>query len=48
MIGNRFEDNWGPASYGLLLKEIKDSRVERNILSRQHAPASTPRDPIVS
>ena len=34
MIGNRFEDNWGPAAYGLLLKEIKDSRVERNVLSR--------------
>jgi nitrous oxidase accessory protein len=33
MIGNRFEDNWGPAAYGLLLKEIKDSRVERNVLS---------------
>jgi nitrous oxidase accessory protein len=33
MIGNRFADNWGPASYGLLLKEIKDSRVERNVLS---------------
>jgi nitrous oxidase accessory protein len=34
MIGNRFEDNWGPAAYGLLLKEIKDSRIERNILAR--------------
>jgi nitrous oxidase accessory protein len=34
MVGNRFEDNWGPAAYGLLLKEIKDSRVERNVLSR--------------
>jgi nitrous oxidase accessory protein len=33
MIGNRFEDNWGAAAYGLLLKEIKDSRVERNVLS---------------
>lgn len=30
MIGNRFEDNWGPASYGLLLKEIMDSRLEGN------------------
>jgi nitrous oxidase accessory protein len=30
MIGNRFEDNWGPASYGLLLKEIADSRLEHN------------------
>jgi nitrous oxidase accessory protein len=34
MVGNRFEDNWGPAAYGLLLKEIKDSRVERNVFSR--------------
>jgi nitrous oxidase accessory protein len=34
MIGNRFEDNWGPAAYGLLLKEIKDSRIEGNILAR--------------
>ena len=34
MIGNRFEDNWGPAAYGLLLKDIKDSRVERNVLAR--------------
>jgi nitrous oxidase accessory protein len=34
MIGNRFEDNWGPAAYGLLLKEIKDSRVEDNVLTR--------------
>ena len=34
MTGNRFEDNWGPAVYGLLLKDIKDSRVEGNLLSR--------------
>jgi len=27
MVGNRFEDNWGPAAYGLLLKEISDSRL---------------------
>jgi nitrous oxidase accessory protein len=33
MIGNRFEDNWGPASYGLLLKEISDARLERNVFS---------------
>jgi nitrous oxidase accessory protein len=32
MIGNRFEDSWGAASYGLLLKEIKDSRIEGNWL----------------
>lgn len=30
MVGNRFEDNWGPAAYGLLLKEISDSRLEAN------------------
>jgi len=34
MIGNRFEDNWGPAAYGLLLKDIKDSRVAQNVLAR--------------
>ena len=26
MEGNTFADNWGAASYGLLLKEIRDSR----------------------
>lgn len=31
MRGNRFEQNWGPAAYGLLLKEITDSRIEGNI-----------------
>jgi nitrous oxidase accessory protein len=34
MVSNRFEDNWGPAAYGLLLKEIKDSRVESNLFAR--------------
>ena len=34
MIGNRFEESWGPAAYGLLLKDIKDSRVERNVIAR--------------
>src|SRR6478672_8597696 len=33
MTGNRFEDNWGPASYGLLLKEISDARLERNVFA---------------
>jgi nitrous oxidase accessory protein len=33
VVENRFEDNWGPAAYGLLLKEIKDSRVERNLFA---------------
>ncbi|MEO7996510.1 MAG: nitrous oxide reductase family maturation protein NosD [Gemmatimonadaceae bacterium] len=31
MIGNTFENNWGAAAYGLLLKEISDAHVERNI-----------------
>lgn len=30
MYGNRFTENWGMASYGLLLKEIKDSRIANN------------------
>lgn len=30
MKNNRFEQNWGSASYGLLLKEITDSRIENN------------------
>lgn len=30
MIGNRFERNWGPAAYGLLLKDITDSRITDN------------------
>ncbi len=30
MIGNRFEHNWGSAAYGLLLKDINDSRIEGN------------------
>ncbi|HSJ05079.1 MAG TPA: nitrous oxide reductase family maturation protein NosD [Longimicrobiales bacterium] len=30
---NVFEDNWGPAAYGLLLKEIADSRIEGNRFS---------------
>ena len=34
MIDNRFEGNWGPAAYGLLLKEIKDSRIDGNVMLR--------------
>jgi nitrous oxidase accessory protein len=33
MTGNRFEDNSGAAAYGLLLKEIADARLERNVFS---------------
>ncbi|HEY9515700.1 MAG TPA: NosD domain-containing protein, partial [Gemmatimonadaceae bacterium] len=34
MTGNRFEQNWGGAAYGLLLKEITDSRLEHNVFER--------------
>jgi nitrous oxidase accessory protein len=34
MTDNRFLDNRGPAAYGLLLKEIKDSRITGNLLAR--------------
>lgn len=30
MLGNRFERNWGSASYGLLLKEVYDVRLDHN------------------
>lgn len=30
MIDNVFENNWGDAAYGLLLKEISDSHIEGN------------------
>lgn len=30
MEANRFEDNWGSAAYGLLLKDIRDSRLTGN------------------
>jgi nitrous oxidase accessory protein len=30
MLDNRFERNWGPAAYGLLLKEISDGVVRGN------------------
>jgi nitrous oxidase accessory protein len=33
MDRNRFEDNWGAAAYGLLLKEIRDSRITGNTIS---------------
>src|SRR5690606_3979913 len=34
MRGNRFERNWGPASYGLLLKSLRQSRIEGNHFHR--------------
>ncbi|MBT8386812.1 MAG: nitrous oxide reductase family maturation protein NosD [Ignavibacteria bacterium] len=33
MKNNKFINNWGSASYGILLKEISDSRIEENIFS---------------
>ena len=33
MTENIFSDNWGPAAYGLLLKDITDSRITRNTFS---------------
>ena len=33
MTDNVFEDNWGGSSYGLLLKDISDSRIASNMLS---------------
>ena len=34
MRRNRFDSNWGRASYGLLLKEIKDSEITENTFYR--------------
>ncbi len=34
MFNNLFKDNWGDAAYGLLLKDIKDSKLEGNIFKR--------------
>lgn len=34
MKSNRFEDNWGDAAYGLLLKEISDSDIEGNYFEK--------------
>ncbi|MCE2613962.1 nitrous oxide reductase family maturation protein NosD [Flavobacteriaceae bacterium D16] len=31
MTGNRFRKNWGPASYGMLLKEINDAEINDNL-----------------
>lgn len=33
MKNNLFVDNWGSASYGMLLKEIKDSEISHNVFS---------------
>ena len=34
MHHNRFEHNWGSASYGLLLKEIYDAEIENNVFEQ--------------
>jgi nitrous oxidase accessory protein len=34
MFHNFFEDNWGDAAYGLLLKEISDSHIDGNHFTR--------------
>jgi nitrous oxidase accessory protein len=34
MAGNTFADNWGPSSFGLLLKDIRDSRIVGNVFRR--------------
>lgn len=37
MINNRFEDNWGANAYGLLLKDISHSRIEKNTFRKNTA-----------
>ncbi|TAH42591.1 MAG: nitrous oxide reductase family maturation protein NosD [Bacteroidetes bacterium] len=34
MENNRFEDNWGSASFGLLLKDISNSIIRNNLFSK--------------
>ncbi|MDE0561984.1 nitrous oxide reductase family maturation protein NosD [Algoriphagus sp. NF] len=34
MIENRFEENWGSSAYGILLKDISDSKVIGNIFQK--------------
>lgn len=34
MIRNTFKDNWGSASYGILLKEINDATIKENIFDK--------------
>jgi nitrous oxidase accessory protein len=33
MVSNQFLNNWGTASYGLLLKEIYDGKISNNLFS---------------
>jgi nitrous oxidase accessory protein len=39
--GNRFEDNWGAAAYGLLIKDIYDSVIEDNLFRRNTVAISS-------
>lgn len=34
MNQNKFHDNWGPASFGILLKDISDSRITNNHIKK--------------
>jgi nitrous oxidase accessory protein len=34
MLQNKFENNWGPSAYGLLLKEINDSYIAKNTFTK--------------
>jgi|CXWL01.1.fsa_nt_gi nitrous oxidase accessory protein len=34
MLGNHFEQNWGPSAYGILLKDITDSYIQQNTFFR--------------
>lgn len=34
MYNNRFEENWGDAAYGLMLKEISDSHIRGNVFRK--------------
>src|SRR5688500_15278348 len=37
MEGNKFEMNWGPSSYGILLKDITDSYITHNTFLKNSA-----------
>jgi len=37
MEKNRFEQNWGPSAYGILLKEITDSHIQHNVFFKNTA-----------
>jgi len=41
MIGNTFRNNWGPTSYGLLLKDITDAHLDGNRFERNSVAIHT-------